>query len=67
MPGIKGKSGGKRSGSGRPVNKRSIRKGQEFVVLESDSAAVLVWKVIEVTRKHIRFESSDGHTITFLT
>lgn len=66
--GMKGENlGGRRPGAGAPVIKRTIRIGQQFAVQESDSAAVPVWRVIEVTRKHIRFESSDGHTITLLT
>ena len=65
MPGAKGKSGGQRDGSGRPVQKLTIRPGQQWVYRTDGSMGVLA-TVTEISRNRIVITLSDGQKIELI-
>lgn len=57
--------GGPRKGAGRPVETRTIKRGQEFVGMAAGEPPQ-VWTVAEVTRTVIVLTKADGETVRLL-
>lgn len=64
MPGVKGKSGGQRDGAGRPVQKITIRVGQEWYY--SDGGPGVLAIVTNIKRNRITITLSDGRGIEMI-
>lgn len=63
MAGVKGKSGGARSGAGRPLEKFTARK-DEFFIMERESIGESIhppelWRVLSISENEIEFQHGN--------
>jgi len=69
MPGKPGRSGGKRSGAGRPQSKSEIRIGDAFAAVRHHPGGTIemlpIATIIEVSASLIVISLSDGGTLRF--